>query len=229
MRAFDPGVRLLVCVIMITSGLAETPASLPRKNPVILVHGFKDSSAKMQPMARRLRAEGWTVFTPTLSPSWGQVGIEVLARQLSDFIDTNLPPGSRFDLVGFSMGGIVCRYYLQRLSGLERVERFVAISVPQRGTWMASLCPAGLLNRPGVAQLSANGPFLRDLNRDSNMLRRIQFTSMWTPLDLMILPASSSRMTIGREKLMWVAFHPLMVWQPNCIRAVAAALSASRQ
>ena len=91
----------------------------------------------MQWMARALQREGWTVLTPTLSPSGGQVGNEILAQQLSDFIETNVSHDTRCDLVGFSMGGIVCRYYLQRLGGVARVDHFVAISAPEHGTWWA--------------------------------------------------------------------------------------------
>jgi triacylglycerol lipase len=210
-----------------------TASSLPAKNatqtmahpnPVLLVHGFQDDAKKMQAMARALRRDGWTVLTPTLSPSGCQVGNELLAQQLSDFIEANVPHGTRCDLVGFSMGGIVCRYYLQRLGGIARVDRFVAISVPEHGTWWASLCPSESVRWPGAAQLRPDSAFLRDLNSDLQVLDQVRFTTMWTPLDLMILPAVSSRMPVGSETKVWAAFHPFMVWLPSCHRAVAAAL-----
>lgn len=176
-------------------------------------------------MARALRRDGWSVLTPTLSPSGCQVGNEVLAHQLSDFIEENVPHDKRCDLVGFSMGGIVCRYYLQRLGGISRVDRFVAISAPEHGTWWASFCPSESVRWPGAAQLRPGSAFLSDLNSDAQVLDQVRFTSMWTPLDLMILPAASSRMPVGSEAKVWVPFHPLMVWLPSCHRAVAAALS----
>ena len=182
---------VIFCVTTASSLSAENPAhAQAHPNPVLLVHGFQDDAKKMQSMAHALQREGWTVLTPTLSPSGGQVGNEILAQQLSDFIEANVPHGTKCDLVGFSMGGIVCRYYLQRLGGVARVDRFVAISAPEHGTWWASICPAQLLLRwPGVAQLRPDSGFLRDLNSDARMLDRVHFTTMWTPLDLMILPA----------------------------------------
>lgn len=191
---------------------------------MFLVHGFKDRSAKMQPMARHLRRAGWEVFTPTLAPSGGEAGIEDLAQQLADYIDAHVPRDQRIDLVGFSMGGIVCRYYLQRMHGIERAGRFISISAPHRGTVMASLLPHGLLRCPGVAQLAINSTLLRDLNGDAAILNRILFTSIWTPLDLMIFPASSSRMNVGRDVTIWVVAHPLMVWEGRCIRRVESLL-----
>jgi len=49
--------------------------------------------------------------------------------------------------------------------------------------------------------------------------------SVWTPLDLAIFPAASSRMPVGRETKLCVPLHPLMVWLPSCRRAVEAALT----
>jgi triacylglycerol lipase len=220
--------RLLVtfCVTTASSLHAKNAThAMTHPNPVLLIHGFQDNAKKMQAMARTLRRDGWTVLTPTLSPSGCQVGNEILAQQLSDFIEANVPHATRCDLVGFSMGGIVCRYYLQRLGGITRVDRFVAISTPEHGTWWASICPAELLRLPGVAQLRPDSAFLRDLNGDAQLLDRVRFTTIWTPLDLMILPAASSRMRVGSETKVWVPLHPLMVWLPSCHRAVAEALS----
>jgi triacylglycerol lipase len=214
-----------LCVMTANSLPAKDAAhAVAHPNPVLLVHGFQDDAKKMQPMAHTLRRDGWTVFTPTLSPSGCQVGNEVLAQQLSDFIEANVPHDKRCDLVGFSMGAIVCRYYLQRLGGIARVDRFVAISAPEHGTWWAKTCPTELLRLPGVAQLRPGSAFLRDLNSDAQMLDRVRFTTIWTPLDLMILPAASSRMPVGSETKLWVPLHPLMVWLPSCHRAVAAGL-----
>ena len=35
------------------------------------------------------------------------------------------------------MGGIVARSYVQRFGGIERVRRFITISAPHRGTYVA--------------------------------------------------------------------------------------------
>ena len=220
--------RLLITLFVTSASSLVAKNATPtmaHRNPVLLVHGFQDDARKMQAMARALQRDGWRVLTPTLSPSGCQVGNEVLARQLSDFIEANVSHDTRCDLVGFSMGGIICRYYLQRLGGISRVGRFVAISVPEHGTWWASMCPSESQRWPGAVQLRPGSAFLQDLNSDVQVLDQVRFTSIWTPLDLMILPAASSRLPVGSEARVWVPFHPLMVWLPSCHRAVAAALS----
>ncbi|GAB4145988.1 MAG: alpha/beta fold hydrolase [Cyanobacteria bacterium J069] len=198
---------------------SETSASGDR-HPVILVHGIDDTAAVFRIMAPYLTSQGWQVHHPSLTPSNGSVGLEVLAQQLSDYVQDVILPGQPFDLVGFSMGGIISRYYVQRLGGLDRVRRFVTISSPHCGTWTAYLRA-----NTGARQMSVQSPFLRDLNRDIEHLGRINFTSIWTPMDLMILPARSSCLGIGREVVLNVPAHAWMLSDPRSLRAIAQALA----
>ena len=101
----------------------------------------------------------------------------------------------------------------------ERVKRLVTISAPHHGTWLAFLHggAGGVQMRPGSA-------FLRELNEDRAWLARVQVTTFWTPLDLMILPAWSSRLESAREERHWVLAHPLMVLQRSMWREVERAL-----
>ncbi|MEI8340185.1 MAG: alpha/beta fold hydrolase [Verrucomicrobiota bacterium] len=188
-------------------------------NPVVLVHGIKDDSRRMEPMARYLRGQGRTAYAVTLKPSWGQVGIDQLAAQLDQFIKEKIPDSQKFDLVGFSMGGLVSRYYLQRMDGLRRVDHFITLATPHHGTVMAWLAW-----NTGGSQMRPESAFLQDLNHDISTLDLVKFTSIWTPLDLMIVPATSSHTGIGREIKIWMPAHPLMALHPKCIRVVAAEL-----
>jgi triacylglycerol lipase len=189
-------------------------------NPVLLVHGLKDSSRKMRRLARHLRESGREAHLLDLIPSWGQVGLEVLAAQIAEFVEKTFAPEQRFDFVGFSMGGLVGRYYLQRLGGLQRVDRFVTIAAPHQGSLLAWLIP-----NAGCRQMRPGSEFLRDLESDVHRLREVRFTSLWTPFDLIILPQKSSVMAMATNRLIWCLAHPLMVFQPSALRAVAAALN----
>ena len=107
------------------------------RNPVLLIHGIFRKSAIFHKMSAYLRDLGWSVYTLDLSPHWGNASIDELAQQMANYIDKNFEPEQRLDIVGLSMGGLVTRYYLQRLGGLNRVQRFIAISSPHSGTWTA--------------------------------------------------------------------------------------------
>jgi len=191
--------------------------SMRRK--VVLVHGIYDTARKMQRLAAYLQAEGYQTFTPGLTPSNGKMGLDQLALQLRDYIDAQIGKTEPFSLVGFSMGGIISRYYVQRLGGIDRVTHFITISAPNHGTAIA-----WLQTRAGVAQMRIGSPFLRSLNADASMLEKSRYASIWTPLDLMIIPASSSKLPVGSNYLVFSVAHPLVVSQGSTLRLVARLL-----
>lgn len=199
-----------------TSRLPQQP--VPGRNPALLVHGIADTARAMERMATYLRGHGWEVLTLSLTPNWGQCGLEPLARQVADFAHENF--GTRkFDLVGYSMGGLVARYYVQRLGGVQRVDRFVTLSAPHHGTEMARL-----LGTKGVREMRPGSAFLSDLASDADMLQRVKFTSLYTPWDLVIVPARSSVMPQARNVKVPVGSHPGMILRMTSLRAVAEAL-----
>jgi triacylglycerol lipase len=190
-----------------------------QQNPVLLVHGINDTGAVFNKMGLYLRQRGLSVYTVDLVPNNGAEVLDKLAQQVANYVAATFEPEQPLDLVGFSMGGIVSRYYLQRLGGIERVQRFITISSPHKGTVVAY----GSW-QPGCVQMRPNSDFLKDLNSDVQMLKQIDFTSIWTPYDLMILPATSSQLDIGKEVTVPVVLHPLMLTDFGTLEIVAKAL-----
>jgi triacylglycerol lipase len=190
----------------------------PGQPPVLFVHGIDDTVAIFDAMRARLERDGLSTHALTMTPPGGQARLEVLAAQLKAFIHQHLHDRT-FDLVGFSMGGLICRYYLQRLNGLARVRRLITLCSPHNGTLTAFMC-----NRPGCLQMRPGSSFLNDLNSDADTLSTVGFTSVYTPTDLMILPASSSRLPAARNMAVFVLFHGLVVRHPRMIQVVHALL-----
>jgi triacylglycerol lipase len=193
---------------------------LSAQNPVLLIHGIDDTVALFEPMTKFLQTNGLCVHSLNLVPNNGDAGLDQLAQQLACYVQTNFAAAQGFDLVGFSMGGIVSRYYVQRLGGIARVQRLITIGSPHNGTWTAYL-----RWNPGARQMRPGSEFLRDLNSDVSMLDRICFTSIWTPFDLMIVPARSSMLCAGRSVWVKVPAHPLMVRNEHVLRLVLQALT----
>lgn len=194
--------------------------SSDKPNPVLLVHGINDTAAVFHKMAPYLTQRGWTVYDISLLPNTGEAGLDSLAVQVADYIAKTFAPEQPLDLVGFSMGGIVSRYYVQRLGGIKRVQRFITISAPNNGTW------AGYFhNGEGCCQMRPDSGLLYDLNRDVEMLEQLNFTSIWTPYDLIILPPKSSQMPVGKDVQLPILFHPWMITDIRAIKTVAEALS----
>ncbi|MTJ47990.1 triacylglycerol lipase [Dolichospermum sp. UHCC 0259] len=193
-----------------------------QQNPVLLVHGINDTGAVFNKMAFHLRQQGLSVYTMDLIPNNGSEVLEKLAQQIANYVNDTFAVAQPLDIVGFSMGGIVSRYYIQRLGGINRVQRFITISSPHYGTivaygtWLA-----------GALQMRPHSDFLNDLNSDVEMLKELNFTSIWTPYDLMILPATSSQLGIGKDITLPVLLHPLMLTDSRTLSIVANILKKS--
>ncbi|MEO0968636.1 MAG: alpha/beta fold hydrolase [Cyanobacteria bacterium J06639_18] len=191
-----------------------------QRNPVLLVHGIWDTGKVFRKMSSCLKQQGRDVYDIDLVPNNGDAALEELAQQLANHIKTNFNSDRALDLVGFSMGGIVSRYYVQRLGGIKRVQKFITISSPHYGTRVAYLS-----QRRGAKQMRPGSAFLKDLNQDMSILKQVDYTSIWTPLDMMIVPANSSKMPVGKEIIIPVLLHAWMLIDSRSLAAVAEVLS----
>jgi triacylglycerol lipase len=160
--------------------------------PVVLVHGIWNTAGIFNPLKAHLERQGWSVYALSMKPNNGDAPLEVLAEQVVAFVHASLGAQQPFDLIGFSMGGLVSRYYVQRLGGLARVRRLITVSTPHQGTWLGWFS-----HRRGVRQMQPGSPFLTSLNQDIHKLESITFVSLWTPFDLLILPPWSSDLSGG--------------------------------
>ena len=188
--------------------------------PIVFVHGFLDKSSVFRRMASHLKHKGWEVYDSLdLIPNNGTISIEAMAGQLDVYINKNLGTDAPFYLVGFSMGGLVSRYYIQRMGGIEKVKHLVTISSPHFGTLLARV-----FNREACKQMRSNSIFLKELNRDLTMLKKIKCTSIWARFDTTILPNNSSHLPFGNETVFNFGIHPLMPYSGKVILAVENAL-----
>jgi triacylglycerol lipase len=181
--------KLVAWLSVTLSSFDPAPAPVdPAKPPVVIVHGIDGSARDMSRLARALRATGREVFTPSLTPNDGSASLEDLSAQLATFLDTHLPERT-FDLIGYSMGGVVTRHYLQCRNGHTRVRRYISLSAPQNGTLTAYF-----RSSPGALQMRPGSDFLTRLNQDTSALQKVPTTSFWAPTDLIILPPSSAHL-----------------------------------
>ncbi|MGD1804884.1 esterase/lipase family protein [Dapis sp. BLCC M126] len=195
--------------------------SLNKPNPILLIHGIFDTIRIFDKMSRYLKQLGWEVYSLNLIPNYGILGLDKLAEQVADYVDKTFPPNQPFDLIGFSMGGIVSRYYVQRLGGIDKVERFITVSSPHNGTLTGYA-----LNLAAPKQMRPNSDFLENLNQDLHLLEQINFTSIWTPYDAMIIPARSSQVPVGRDIKIDVLLHAWMISDEKVLKVIVEELKA---
>jgi triacylglycerol lipase len=82
------------------------------RNPLLLLHGIWDTSRLFNRLKKYLEERGWRVHALDLVPNNAETGLEVLAAQVQEYVERSFPAEQPIDLLGFSMGGIVARYYL---------------------------------------------------------------------------------------------------------------------
>lgn len=193
--------------------------SLNKPNPVLLIHGIFDTIRIFEKMSRYLKKLGWEVYSLNLVPNYGILGLDKLAEQVADYVNKTFPPNQPLDLIGFSMGGIVSRYYVQRLGGIDKVENFITISAPHNGTLTGYA-----LNLAAPIQMRPKSNFLENLNQDIALLDKTNFTSIWTPYDAMILPPKSSQVPVGRDIKIDVFLHPWMVSDEKVLKVIVEVL-----
>lgn len=173
---------------------------------VLLVHGFWDTGRVFRQLHRRLAAGGHSCWAPTLSPRDARHGIPDLAHKLGEYVSRNLPEDRPYAVVGFSMGSLVAKYYLQFLQSNRPARAFFAISGPMRGTWTAWFYPG-----QGASDMRPGSNFLCQLNGAGDTGLKIPIYTYFTPLDLMIIPASSSRLEQAKELCVWIPLHRWML------------------
>jgi len=193
--------------------------------PVLLVHGIWDTAARLEPLRRGLAARGLSALHPVeLRPNTGAAPLEQLATTLGARVETVCAEAGvdRVDVVGFSMGALVARVYLQRLGGHGRVRRFVSVSGPHQGTRMAWALPLA-----GVRQIRPGSELLRALAADREGLRGVEVHSLYTPFDAMVHPAETA-IVPGSASVhrLPVALHRWMITDPRSLDTIAALLHA---
>lgn len=210
----------------ITAWLAE---SLARRDPppiqpdltqppVILVHGIDGCGRDLTRLARALQATGRTVHAIDLHPNNGSAPIEDLSAQLQKFVATHVPAEQPFDLIGYSMGGIVSRHYLQERGGHQKTRHFISISAPHQGTFTGYL-----RNRPGAHQLRPGSNFLAQLATPESLAKLPPTTSFLTVTDLVIVPFTSSEIPGAQNLRLFGWGHFTGIIEPHALRKIVAA------
>ena len=130
----------LVLVSLLGLPVAAAPAGSATADPVIIVAGTFSPAFANEPLAARLRADGYRVWIFEL-PALGTGDIAASARSLNTFADSVRAQtgASKVDLIGHSQGGLVARQYVKFAGGSSEVDSLVSLGAPHYGTYVANL------------------------------------------------------------------------------------------
>jgi len=126
--------------------------------PILLVHGMVDNRSVFTVLRRSLRRRGFgrvvTMNYPVLT-SDVPAAAWLLGQQVERLCEET--GYDRVHVVGHSLGGLLARWYVQKLGGDARVHTLVTLGTPHSGTAAAKLVPLRVTRalRPGSAVIRA--------------------------------------------------------------------------
>jgi triacylglycerol esterase/lipase EstA (alpha/beta hydrolase family) len=196
--------------------------ALGNRHPVVLLHGLAMNRTNWVWLGRRLAARGigplyaTTYFSPQ--------SVRYSAQHLKNFVERVLAreDATRVDIVAHSLGGVVARYYIERLGGQRRVARLVTIASPHKGTVLGRL---GFV--PSAKELTHGSEFLVDLGTPAPDLGGVQYTSIWSRADAIVVPPESASIApAGVDRIFDDLGHLSLLVSPRVVRAVTERLRA---
>lgn len=158
--------------------------------PIILIHGVIDNRSIFTVLRRALRNRGFhRIYALNYSPLTDDIA--EVAERLGELVaDVCEQTGyERVHIVGHSMGGLIARYYTQRLGGDTHVHTVVTLGSPHSGTF-----PARYALWPVIRQMRTTSPILAALAEPAPDCRT-RYIAIWSDLDQLVIPQRNARIT----------------------------------
>jgi triacylglycerol lipase len=157
--------------------------------PIVLVHGWVDNRSIFTLLRRQLRRRGfgrivnfqYSVFHRDIASAARLLGAAI--ERLCD--ETGY---ERVHVVGHSLGGVIARYYVQRLGGDQRVHTLATLGTPHSGTLAAHVALGTV-----VRQLRPKSPIITDLAGPAAGCQT-RFLAIYSDLDQLVIPKESARL-----------------------------------
>lgn len=198
MKRFRRAAAALGLIAATTLGglLAQAPDSsaspFPNgRNPVVFVHGFSESDAMWDTMKQSLRQSGYTddQLTAVDYNTTSQSNVAT-AEWLGGIVDEVLHKtgASKVDIVSHSMGSLNSRYCVKFAGCAGKTERWISLAGANKGTNAANLCTVNVTCR----EMVPGSDVLKRLNADPLLPPGTKWSTLWTPNDGIIVPATNT-------------------------------------
>lgn len=178
--------------------------------PVILAHGT-DTTAYVDwaALAPRIKEAGYCVFAVNYGGAVGgrRYGTEDVvgsARQFGMFVARvrRATRAGTVDVVGFSQGATVSRYWVNKFGGARHVKKWIGLASPTYGSSLYGTSPI-LEQIPGAlgvaeqdlslaaVQQRQDSPTLRDLNSGGDTVPGVRYSTIGSRVDEIIQPSQN--------------------------------------
>jgi len=191
---------------------------LSERNPIILIHGLWNTGDIFSSITSKLDEIGIEYFAPTLKHNYGMTSIVELTNLLNNLILEKYGLKKELDIMGFSMGGIIGRYWIKKFYGYKRTRRFITVGSPHKGTLTSQLVPKYPFR--GIAEMKVNSFLLRDLSKSDYLLNGINCISFFTYWDLMVFPGWRASLNSGEKISLKIYKHKNLIRNPYAIEEI---------
>ncbi|MER5733198.1 alpha/beta fold hydrolase [Streptomyces sp. NPDC002138] len=192
--------------------------------PVLLLHGFNDNRSVFV-LLRRALGKGGHRRVETYNYSPFTFDLRAAARRLAAHVEElcERTGAQRVDLVGHSLGGLIARYYVQRLGGDTRIRTLVTLGTPHTGTRVAPRAGA----HPVIRQIRPGSSVMAELAAPAPGCRT-RFVAFWSEFDQLMVPVETARLEhpdLRAENIQVTGIgHLALTTHPAVIAAVHRAL-----
>ena len=193
------------------------------RNPKILIHGLWNTSDIFSSITPKLDEIGVEYFAPTLKHSFGMTSIVYLTNLLNEMILDKYGCQKEIDILGFSMGGIIGRYWIKKFAGYKRTKRFITVGTPHNGTLTSQLVPSYPFT--GIAEMKLNSYLLKDLSKYDYLLNDIECISFYTYWDLMVFPGWKANLNVGEKISLKILKHRNLVRNSIAVERIVEKLT----
>lgn len=201
---------------------SRTGADAP---PLVLVHGLWDTPGLFRNLRERLDGRRDPLLVPHLPHGLGERPVLELAEELGQAVEDSFGPDQEVDVLGFSLGGVIARAWIQLLGGRERTRRFISVGSPQQGSLLALPWPRQWLAT--VADLRPGSRLLQRLNDDPAGLKGVECVSFWCLPDQMVVPSWTGVLPRGPSHQLPVWHHQQLITSPVALKPIVQELLRS--
>tara|TARA_B100000700_G_scaffold327432_1_gene441993 strand:- start:36 stop:626 length:591 start_codon:yes stop_codon:yes gene_type:complete len=188
------------------------------KRKLVLVHGLWNSPKLFFKLINYLNYYELQCFAPSLPHSYGKVSLNKLAYNLNKLIISECGNNDQIDLLGFSMGGIVSRLWLQDYEGYKRINKFISVGSPQKGTLTANIFFPLMFQ--GISDMAIYSKLIKQLDKNSSFLTKVKCISYFSYWDLMVFPGWRAYLPYGEIYPINVFFHKQLILNDMSIKII---------
>ncbi len=161
-------------------------------HPILLLQGFGSTRHGLMVLEKRLRADGYDVFSIRLGGLFGTLNtktIDRLAHLVSEKVASLRQRYTlgKLTIIGHSKGGLVGRYYITCLNGDAHCHTLITLGTPHQGL------PTRQLLR--VAAAGVVIPSLRQMHPDSKLFQKLRNAKLPSEVRYVSIYSTADRVT----------------------------------